>query len=320
MKIVIGHKPGLLVCRFKTHGVAQSISVASSHLDLESTGNEFLLRLRSGSNIVFSTPNERVAKLIFGVNSLTIRGQQYAVNTYVSTLEFLLKGVLHNVTPGSPESELMANLRVRTQGVTIRHARMIGKSQAAVILFDGTRVRSFVYYRGAEIPCCVYQPIRQFCHMCRKIGRRGDVCPFPTPACVQCNGTLTDTNSTCKLHCALCGEAHFMGVSGCRNSSGLSTPRAVLNNVCTGRAPVTRSPRSTVIQLKVGGLGRPGSLLDPFQDQFPFPVLVSAATGHQLSTRAQASAPGSSSQETEVRGPSSQRKLAGAAYSDLSAS
>ncbi|KAH7956136.1 hypothetical protein HPB52_006352 [Rhipicephalus sanguineus] len=42
----------------------------------------------------------------------------------------------------------MAHLRVRTQGVKILQARMLGKSKTAVITFDGKVVSRFVNYYG----------------------------------------------------------------------------------------------------------------------------------------------------------------------------
>ncbi|KAH7934055.1 hypothetical protein HPB49_020919 [Dermacentor silvarum] len=206
MKIVIRPKPGLAVKDLQTHQVARAISQASGSPQ-ECRGEDFLLRLRPGSNIiVVSTPYERTAELVMKITSLNIQGKQHPVNAYISTPEHLLKGVIHGIDEGTTEDELMANLRVRTQGVKIMHARMFGKTRTAIILFDGPIVPRYVYYYGGEIPCRIYPPTRQFCYTCRNAGHRADVCPEPTvKACKNCNLQNPEEGHKCEPECALCG-------------------------------------------------------------------------------------------------------------------
>ncbi|KAH7965030.1 hypothetical protein HPB49_002880 [Dermacentor silvarum] len=195
MKIVIRPKPGLAVKDLQTHQVARAISQASGSPQ-EYRGEDFVLRLRPGSNIiVVTTPYERTAALVLKMTSLNIQGKQHLVNAYISTPEYLLKGgiresicIIYGIDEGTTEDELMANLRVRTQGVKIMHARMFGKTRTTIILFDGPIVPQYVYCYGGEIPCRIYQPTRQFCYTCRNVGNRADVCPEPTvKACKNCN-------------------------------------------------------------------------------------------------------------------------------------
>ncbi|KAH7973779.1 hypothetical protein HPB49_005290 [Dermacentor silvarum] len=182
MKIVIRPKPGLAVKDLQTHQVARAISQASGSPQ-ECRGEDFLLRLRPGSNIiVVSTPYERTAELVMKITSLNIQGKQHPVNACISTPEYLLKGVIHGVDEGTTEDALMANLRVRTQGVKIMHARMLGKTRTAIILFDG--------------------PIA-----CRNAGHLADVCPEPTvKACKNCNLQNPEEGHKWEPECALWGR------------------------------------------------------------------------------------------------------------------
>ncbi|KAH7984963.1 hypothetical protein HPB49_026665 [Dermacentor silvarum] len=118
----------------------------------------------------------------------------------------------------------MANLRVRTQGVKIMHARLFGKNRTAIILFDGPIVPRYVYYYGGEILCEIYQPTRQFCYTCRNAGHRADVCPEPTvKTCKNCNLQNPDEGHKCEPECALCvcvcgggGRVHVTAAPECR--------------------------------------------------------------------------------------------------------
>ncbi|KAH7958492.1 hypothetical protein HPB49_002062 [Dermacentor silvarum] len=238
MKIVIRPKPGLAVKDLQTHQVARAISQASGSPQ-ECRGEDFLLRLRPGSNIiVVSTPYERTAELVMKITSLNIQGKQHPVNAYISTPEHLLKGVIHGIDEGTTEDELMANLRVRTQGVKIMHARMFGKTRTAIILFDGPIVPRYVYYYGGQIPCRIYQPTHQFCYTCRNAGHRADVCPEPTfKACKNCNLQNPEEGHKCEPECALCGGVHVTAAPECRNKLKRVPPR--------GRPPTQPTKKTT---------------------------------------------------------------------------
>ncbi|KAL1483425.1 hypothetical protein MTO96_033198 [Rhipicephalus appendiculatus] len=101
-------------------------------------------------------------------------------------------------------------------GVTIVQARMLGKSETAVITFDGPILPRFVYYYGGEMPCVPYQPTRQYCKLCKSQGHRTDVCPTPmTKACSNCRLRDPPEDHTCEPECALCGGDHPTAASEC---------------------------------------------------------------------------------------------------------
>lgn len=226
MKIIIRPAPGLILRKLQTHQVARAIVQATGGAPT-CKGDDFITRLRPGSNIIIvSTPHEGTAATLMKITSLTFHGRSHPVKVYLSTPEDLLKGVVHGIDVGTSEEELMANLRVRTHGVRIVRARMLGQSQTALLHFEGPQVPRFVYFYGGEMPCRDYQPTRQFCPICRTTGHRPDVCPNPTVrACNTCNHPNPEAGHTCVPKCALCGGAHLTAAKDCNNKLKRIPPR-----------------------------------------------------------------------------------------------
>ncbi|KAL1438048.1 hypothetical protein MTO96_048412 [Rhipicephalus appendiculatus] len=216
MKIIMRPRPGLAVKELKTYEVARAIERASGAPEA-CNSEKFLLRLRNGSNIIIaSTAHEEVAEKILKIKTLELHGTKNPFNTYISTPAGYLKGVVHGLERETPVAELLSHLRVPTQGVTIVQARMLGKSETAVITFDGPILPRFVYYYGGEMPCVPYQPTRQYCKLCKSQGHRTDVCPTPmTKACSNCRLRDPPEDHTCEPECALCGGDHPTAASEC---------------------------------------------------------------------------------------------------------
>ncbi|KAL1476100.1 hypothetical protein MTO96_036769 [Rhipicephalus appendiculatus] len=140
LKIVLRPKKGLAIKEYSTHQISRAISAACEPHP-HCTGSDFIARIRPGSNIIIvSTPHEETARVLRRVDTLTLGGKNYEFNTYVAAPEGTLRGVIHGIEPGTPSEELLANLRVRTQGVKVHSARMLGNSNTAVITFDGTMI------------------------------------------------------------------------------------------------------------------------------------------------------------------------------------
>lgn len=217
IKVIIRPKKGLLVSNYNNHDIARSI-VAACGDPHKCKDGDILTRLRHGSNIIIvSTPSEQAADAIRKLDKINLQGQMHEVNAYVAAPEGVSKGVIHGVDRGTTSEELLAHLRVRTQGVKILHARMLGQTKTAVITFDGDFVPRYVNYYGGEEPCYPYKPTKQVCKVCNRLGHRSDVCPHPeNPACERCGTENPEQDHTCELQCALCGEAHLTGDTHCK--------------------------------------------------------------------------------------------------------
>ncbi|KAH7980941.1 hypothetical protein HPB49_020358 [Dermacentor silvarum] len=138
----------------------------------------------------------------------------------------------------------MANLRVRTHGVRIVRARMLGQSQTALLHFERPQVPRFVYFYGGEMPCRDYQPTRQFCPICRTTRHRPHVCPNPTAgACNTCNHPNPEAGHTFVPKCALCGGAHLTAAKDCNNKLKRIPPRGKPASTTTPKTQRHPRPR-----------------------------------------------------------------------------
>ncbi|KAH8042462.1 hypothetical protein HPB51_023472 [Rhipicephalus microplus] len=190
-------------------------------------GESFLLRVHPGSNIIIlSTPHEQVAGRLREINQLKIRGRIHPFNAYVADPEDVLRGIVHGLPPGTTQADLMANLRIRTQGVKIERARMLGSSKSAILTFTGDVLPRCLYFMGAEAICYPYKPTVQVCKICRSTGHRTDVCPtLNANVCSKC-GTCDPTQEhECALNCAICGEEHATGDKSCKKKLKNVAPR-----------------------------------------------------------------------------------------------
>ncbi|KAL1414917.1 hypothetical protein MTO96_030008 [Rhipicephalus appendiculatus] len=129
---------------------------------------------------------------------------------------------------------LMAHLRVRTHGVEIITARMIGTTKSAAIRFFGPTLPRTVYYYGGELRCYPFRPTIQVCKVCREKGHRTDVCPNPDrPICRLCGLTNPTDGHPCSISCASCGEAHLTGDPTCKQR--LKPPKPKQPQIQAGR-------------------------------------------------------------------------------------
>ncbi|KAH7944246.1 hypothetical protein HPB52_017611 [Rhipicephalus sanguineus] len=173
-KIVIRPHPFLPLCNIITPALATAIIESCNH---QFSGEHFLLRIKPGSNIaIFSTPHQEVAMKARGIRLLTINGNAHAVKAYAATGEDALRGVVHGIPQHTPSETLLGNMRVRTQGVELLQARMIGDTQSANLTFSGPVLPKTVYYYGGELLCHPFRATIQVWKICRDKGHRADVC------------------------------------------------------------------------------------------------------------------------------------------------
>ncbi|KAH7963820.1 hypothetical protein HPB52_023143 [Rhipicephalus sanguineus] len=222
-KIVIRPHQGLPLRSITTPEMAAAVTAACQHAV---TGEHFLLRIKPGSNIaIISTSKQEVAERLRRITALTINGRTHAVNVYAATGEEALMRVIHGIPSRTPAETLMANLRVRTQGVEIIQARMMGETKSAKITFCGPTLPRFVYYCGGELACHPYRATVQVCKTCCSKGHRTDVCPQPDARVCRICGTRDPTDGhACVPKCASCGGEHVTGDRSC--TQRLKQPRA----------------------------------------------------------------------------------------------
>ncbi|KAL1473145.1 hypothetical protein MTO96_038895 [Rhipicephalus appendiculatus] len=127
IKIIMRPKKGLAIRNFTTHQISRAVAMAGNSRQ-HCTGDHFIIRTRPGSNIIIaSTSHVHTAQNLRRITTLTLEGKTYEFNTYVAAPEDTLRGVIHGIEPGTTPEELTANLRVRTQGVTVHECLVLPK-------------------------------------------------------------------------------------------------------------------------------------------------------------------------------------------------
>lgn len=214
-KIVIRPNQGLPLKNVLTPTLAQAIIEACQAAIKD---DQFILRINPGSNIaILSTKYEEVADKVRLIRALVLNGRAHGVRAYAANGDDTLRGVIHGVPMNTSTETLMAHLRVRTQGVEIITARMIGTTKSAAITFFGPTLPRTVYYYGGELRCYPFRPTLQVCKVCRAKGHRTDVCPNPDrPICRLCGLANPTDGHPCSISCASCGEAHLTGDPTCK--------------------------------------------------------------------------------------------------------
>lgn len=207
IKIIYRPKGGLKISEIRVDQATQALVAASGGTIKE---EDFIMRLRPGSNIMIaSTPDLDIGDVLRKIEKLTINDQTYATNTYPALPDDLKRAVIHGVMPGQSPALLKSRLRLRSQGVKILEARMLGKSETALITFDGPYIPQWVIYRSGEFKTYPYRPTRQICYVCGEQGHRSDVCPTPnTKLCRTCGTHDPPEGHPCKAKCMVCEGDH----------------------------------------------------------------------------------------------------------------
>ncbi|KAH7940581.1 hypothetical protein HPB49_002309 [Dermacentor silvarum] len=124
-------------------------------------GNRIASPEREQKLAVASTPKEELAERIRRITALQLGGKEYQVYAYVAAPDMSCKRVATGIDSETHPDELMAN--PRSPQALILFARMLGKSTAALITFDGLEVPRTIYYYGGELLCRHYRPLSQAC-------------------------------------------------------------------------------------------------------------------------------------------------------------
>ncbi|KAL1484503.1 hypothetical protein MTO96_050025, partial [Rhipicephalus appendiculatus] len=160
-KIVIRPNQGLPLRNILTPTLAQAIIEACKAAIKD---DQFILRINPGSNIaILSTKYEEVADKARLIRTLVLNGRGSRRSCLRRKWKRHSERVIHGVPMNTWTETLMAHLRVRTHGVEIITARMIGTTKSAAITFFGPTLPRTVYYYGGELRCYPFRPTIQVC-------------------------------------------------------------------------------------------------------------------------------------------------------------
>ncbi|KAL1444847.1 hypothetical protein MTO96_006850 [Rhipicephalus appendiculatus] len=226
VKVVIRSRDGLNLSKV---GEAQLRDAILREVDLNATLlKEDIYRTCVEANlIVVSTPHLSNAEIYSRISKLQVETETYDVRAYVTSPENTAKGVIHNIPSYDSPEDISASL-VNDRNPTILQARRMGKTNTALILFDGVQVPFHVYYRGAEYKCYLHKKRTEVCDKCGAVGHRPNVCPKPNAAiCTLCGTANPATAHPCTLKCFLCGQTHQTGDKTCPQR--YQTPRLLIH-------------------------------------------------------------------------------------------
>ncbi|KAH9368169.1 hypothetical protein HPB48_016987 [Haemaphysalis longicornis] len=214
LKIVVRPRNGLNVSELSEAQLRDCITRATG-LEPTQAADDILRTNPKQNTFVISTPSVTRAESYVKIRELPVRGATYETVAYAAPPENTSRGVIRNI-PDYDTAEDITKSLVYNKNPTILQARRMGKSSSVIILFEGSKVPYYVYYRGAEMRCYLHKKTHEICEACGKVGHRSDVCPKPeTTYCKVCGMQLPPENHACDPKCALCGKGHPTGDKKC---------------------------------------------------------------------------------------------------------
>ncbi|KAG0431272.1 hypothetical protein HPB47_021941 [Ixodes persulcatus] len=174
---------------------------------------EAALSVQPRSNLlIFNTFRQTAMTKVLQLESLSIGDATSGVAAYPAAPVDSCKGVIHGVPAHTSSKYLTDNLIA--PGHTIITARMMGRTESALITYEGSYVPRTVLYCQAEYRCYPHCPKAQQCTLCHRLGHRADVCPQDptTRLCPTCSADIMNIPPTqpheCTPSCLNCGEEH----------------------------------------------------------------------------------------------------------------
>ncbi|KAG0421242.1 hypothetical protein HPB47_002852 [Ixodes persulcatus] len=154
-KIVFRLRGGLNVRKEDRVLVQRSIQRAAQ-LSSENAGHDAFRFNEDQNTLIVSTPALENAVKYGGVHSISLKGQTYEVVAYAIPPDDTIKGVIHGIPDEDSEQDVLNNL-VTARNPNVLHARRMGRSKSAVVLFKGQKVPFWIMYGNVEYKCNLYK-------------------------------------------------------------------------------------------------------------------------------------------------------------------
>ncbi|KAH9376386.1 hypothetical protein HPB48_014675 [Haemaphysalis longicornis] len=216
-KIIYRPQAGLQLSKWSLAEITNAIGRASKITQKEFYDNVRIQVQRIENLVIASTPRKDLAFDFLGeISSIQLGRDIFTVRAHVKTPEWISRGVINGVPPNTSTGELMDGLRV-PERYTVVAARMLGKSSAAVIYFNGPHVPFIVTYQSGDYRCRPYRKTVQYCRSCGELGHRQDICPHPAQNfCHKCGQTNQLPDHECRPYCKICKQPHETAGTDCR--------------------------------------------------------------------------------------------------------
>ncbi|KAG0443024.1 hypothetical protein HPB47_015370 [Ixodes persulcatus] len=127
---------------------------------------------------------------------------------------------------------------------------MLGKSNSALLTFQGPHVPFYVKVGSAYTRCRPHRRSVQYCRACGEVGHRQDVCPHPdTNQCPRCGEKVNPEGHECQPRCKICDQPHETASKECkRRLKPGPPPLHVRERNASGNQQVTKHQRWKVVE------------------------------------------------------------------------
>lgn len=160
IKIALRSRDGLNITKLSAAKIRDGVLRAAA-VKIEDAEEDLWCLSSTQNIIVVSPPKMENVEKYNAIRELRFGEKSYETTAYAPPPEDTATGVIHNIPDYDTDEDISRSL-VYKKNPTILQARGMGKTNSAIIVFEGNKVPYFVYYRGADRKakgCTLYEKL-----------------------------------------------------------------------------------------------------------------------------------------------------------------